>query len=171
MESEWGGGGGLGFHNGPFDGFIGLGELGSHGMTAAMAQMRRRHDIVSGHESLRFSLLVGMERSPTWAGNRKATGVMFIGNGDMEVLGGMSTPRERGRRRCSSPRLVLPGSQIPNRYPGQAPDGLATRLCWWTPIHQLVSFILFGFLFFSFSVFCFEFPIWFANLFCRDFWI
>jgi hypothetical protein len=64
MERERGGGGGLGFHDGPFDSFIGLGELGSHGMTAAMAQMRRRRDIVSGHESLRPSLPVGMERSP-----------------------------------------------------------------------------------------------------------
>jgi hypothetical protein len=34
-------------------------------MTAATAQMRRRrHDIVSEHESLRPSLPVGMERSP-----------------------------------------------------------------------------------------------------------
>jgi hypothetical protein len=33
-------------------------------MTAAMAQMRRQRDIVSGHESMCFSLPVGMERSP-----------------------------------------------------------------------------------------------------------
>jgi hypothetical protein len=63
MERERGGGGGLGFHGGPFDGFIGLGELGSHGMTAATAQMRRRRDIVSRHKSLSPSLPVGMERS------------------------------------------------------------------------------------------------------------
>jgi hypothetical protein len=37
-------------------------------MTAATAQMRRRRDIVPGHESLRFSLPVGTKRIGTTTG-------------------------------------------------------------------------------------------------------
>jgi hypothetical protein len=52
---------------------------------------------------------------------------ILIADGDVELVAGVLTPRKRGRRRCSSPRWVPPGSQIPNRYPGLGSSGLM----WW----------------------------------------
>jgi hypothetical protein len=86
--------------------------------------------------------------------------------GQHGLIVGVSTPRERGRRRRSSPQWVPPGSQIPNRYPGRAPDGLA---CWagLMGFGQVRLFSIFLFDSFS-SMFCFGFlvliPICFAGI-------
>jgi hypothetical protein len=106
---------------------------------------------------LTLGLPVGTDRIRTMSWRSKASDGGQERRPGCGLVVGVSTPRKRGRRRCSSPRWVPPGGQIPNRYPGLGSSGLM----WWKGLLGcgLVSFLFFFYLgFFSITS---DFWLWF----------